>query len=208
MKVEFLRSSSPAFKMALQIARHAPVYQESEGIHTAEFNDDTIPAFSGLIHLVCSWRTTRISVKGQQIRPSDNWKLAAVFDCYMKRSEFPDPEAYCFTGWLGSTTLFPCHMIHLHSMWEIQTGHQYGELDRQKHRHVDKDQIAREVEHSLRMEMALYCPALDMIMIDAIIQEIPAVISSYGDVPEPIWKFNKKGNLEKLLGDVPGLEDL
>lgn len=188
IKVEFSKSPSANFKLALDLIKNLPTYSFENGLHSACFftgNFSELESLMQLLKLVKNWNSTRIYINNIA---SNLDFFNSVISCYAMRMESRSGDGYC-AGW--GNHVFKCFRIRV---WEIEQQHwemgRYGFFNEKGIWFFNKSEIIKEILQ--KIHPVRICPALD----------IDSIRKFYFSLPDSI---DPKNNQEwDYLYDRPG----
>ena len=175
--IEFGRSSSANYALAVEIARKNPTYSEKGSgkdiRHSVTFEFDSFDSIRELFELVGRWKNTTFTIDGRMLPAS---KAFAVLACYSERCRAFNPEEYCFgrddANDYNDNDLGCRHCGINPYGWLGLKG--FGTMQADGVFVVDKNRIIHEVSKNL--EDYLWCPALNPKRIEQRLKQIPDTI--------------------------------
>ncbi len=170
--VEFGKSSSMSFDLALAIAKKAPTFRILTNLpqerYSATFTQ--LVDFIELAQYVRGWKSARFLLDGRPLSLLENMNLFRVNECYTQKQEFLNKSLYCFIGQDGSKLFFPCRRIYIR-------GYEFGEGKFGKVMGntviLDKVHLKFVLEQQARQSMSYCCPDMNMEQLLNIVDNLP-----------------------------------
>jgi transitional endoplasmic reticulum ATPase len=191
LEITFGKSPSVHYGQALQRARAFSGYRQTgQGptlIHTVTVkvllaHEATSEKLQDLLHLIHGWRSTRVTVSGRIV---NYWRLtnrlAQVRSCHARKVQQGAGPGYC-SGKLrpnDEASFFGCRLVRgvSREIYGRDSWIQFGTLSAQRDSYrVHKPLILRTIEHQMRADGCLFCPAFRWQRVRADINDLPEII--------------------------------
>lgn len=97
----FARTTSPYYKLAVNIATGAHLYRTHEieklSVHVCAFarTPEEAARATALLGYIETWASTQVFVGGRMAKPGELYRLASTLRCYQSASSCDNPAAHC-----------------------------------------------------------------------------------------------------------------
>jgi len=98
IEVHFPRSSSPAYAVAVALARSAAEHDVGGSVTRVRFTTASLAAAVELWGLVGRWRGARLLIEGRPVLPIERWRVGEVLECAARAARVDPPARYCASG--------------------------------------------------------------------------------------------------------------
>lgn len=175
--IEFGRSSSPNYLIAVDVAKKHSTYRETgtgkDIRHSVTFDFSAFEDVRELFDLVGRWKTTSFTINNRSMPAS---KAFMVLSCYGERCRAFNPEEYCFgrddASSYNDNDLGCRHCGVNPYSWQGLKG--LGAMTAAGAFVVDKNRLVYEVARNL--EDFLWCPALNPKKVEQKLKQFPDTI--------------------------------